>query len=182
MTTITRRSFVVGTATVLGTSVLPHTQATYGTMLGRIRAGVFVLMVVFLVPAAASAARLGTYTCQVETVYGKDFLGWTWKGAKLVYDADSGTLCGSFDPFGERGESRRSNLSRVFSRLHVETLPSAENNLVAVQYDRAGERGYIRPIVAWLMIETLGDQDRSGFQFFSNTIRAIVEGECVRGY
>ncbi len=163
MTTITRRSFVVGITAVLGTSVL--------------------LLPVFLAPAAMSAARLGTYTCQVETVYGTDGLGLTWRGAKLFYDADAGTLRGILDPLRRRGEpALQISPSRLFSRLHVETMPSPVNNLTAVQYDRVGERGNIRPVVAWLMIETLGNQDRPGFQFFLNTIRVIVAGECVRGY
>ena len=148
-------------------------------MPGRIRAGVFVLMVGFLVPATMSAARLGTYTCQADTVYGTDALGKTWRGITLVYDADAGTLYGKFAPFFE-GDQR--SLGRLFSRLNVETMPSAENNLTAVQYERAGESGNIRPLVAWLMIETLDDQDRPRFQFFSNSIRVIVVGKCVRGY
>ena len=128
--------------------------------------------------SAVSAARLGTYTCQVKAVYGTDAIGNTWKDAKLVYDADAGTLYGSLDIFSDLP---RLPLSRKFSRLHVETMPSAENNLTAVQYDRVGERGNIRPIVAWLMIETVEDPDRPDFQFFSNSIRVIVTGECVHG-
>ena len=140
--------------------------------------GAAVVLLLSSYALAVNAARLGTYTCRVKSVYGTDATGKTWRDAKLVYDADAGTLYVGLVIFGDLP---RLPLSRVYSRLRVEVMPSPETNLVAVQYDRVGERGNVRPIIAWLMIETLEDPDRPAFQFFSNSIRVIVTGECVHG-
>lgn len=133
--------------------------------------------------ALAGAAQLGRYACRVDEVYGTDELGKRWKNARLIYDADAGTLEGSFDPWGELTKKGMElpPERRLFSRLKVETVPSSVNNLIAVQYDPVGYRANIRPMVAWLMLETLGDPIRPRFKFFSNTIRVVTEGRCVRG-
>lgn len=138
------------------------------------------VIAIFLFSMITSATEFGRYVCRVEKTHGTDALGRAWEGGKLIYDADAGTLDGSFDPGGHLAKQGiELPLKRLFSRLKVETPPSTVNNLVAVQYEPAdGEN--IRPVVAWLMLETLDDRFRPRFKFFSNTIRVVVEGRCIR--
>lgn len=130
--------------------------------------------------SAASAAQLGRFTCRVERIHGDDGLGALWANARLLYDADAGTLDGSFDPDGELGKAGILRApKRLFSRLRIETGPWDRNNLTAVQYESADPPN-VRPLVAWLMIKTLDNPSFPRFQFFSNNIRAVVTGKCVR--
>ena len=127
------------------------------------------------------AETLSRYSCKVENIHGEDALGMLWANARLTYDADAGVLDGSFDPDGELAKAGiQLPPGRLFSRLKVETGPWEQNNLTAVQYDPADPPN-VRPIVAWIMIETLEDPNFPRFQFFSNTIRVLITGKCVRG-
>ncbi len=136
-----------------------------------------------LVGLLANAAQLGRYACKVEEVYGTDDLGKSWKHARFIYDADAGTLEGSLDIGGHLAKQglELPPPKRWFSRLKVETVPSSVNNLHAVQYDPVGYRGNIRPVVAWLMLETLDDPIRPRFKFFSTGIYVVAEGRCTHG-
>lgn len=87
---------------------------------------------------------------------------------------------GSFDPDGELARAGGPLApKRLFSHLLIETGPWDRNNLTAVQYESADPPN-VRPLVAWLMIESLDNPDFPRFQFFSNTIRVVVTGKCVR--
>jgi hypothetical protein len=131
------------------------------------------------VPFSVGAQELGRYRCQVKEVYGIDELGNLWKNADLLFDADAGTLDGSFDPSGDLGkEGLRMPAKRLFSRLKVQTPPSKLNNLHAVQYDPAPDR-MSKPIVAWIMIETLDSPVTPRFQLFSTTFRSVAVGRCA---
>ncbi len=141
---------------------------------------VIALITIVLGPLPSAAGQLGRYRCQVEDVYGIDELATLWKNADLLYDADAGTLHGSFDPSGNLEKNRlRVPPGLLFSRLKVETPPSKVNNLQAVQYDPA-TNAVFKPVVAWLMLETLDSTLTPRFQFFSNMIRGIAVGGCVR--
>ena len=143
--------------------------------------GILAMLILVFSCHSTADQGFGRYRCQVEEVYGVDELGKTWKKGDLFYDADAGTLDGSFDPGGHLDkEGLRVPPGRLFSRLKVETPPSKVNNLVAVQYDPATTPGFQRPIVAWLMLQTMDSTMTPRFQFFSNTIRGIAVGRCVR--
>jgi hypothetical protein len=147
------------------------------------KAHIFVAALALVSTVAGMPAKgggLGRFACQAERVYGEDGLGKLWANARLIYDADGGTLQGSFDPDGQFAKAGiQLPPEHLFSRLKVETGPWEMNHLTAVQYDSA-ELPNVQPIVAWLMIETLDEPNFPRFQFFSNTIRAVVTGKCVR--
>ena len=142
---------------------------------------VFAALILVLASHSFADERLGRYRCQVNEVYGVDELGKFWKNGDLLYDADAGTLDGSFDPGGHlEKEGIRIPSGRLFSRLKVDTVPSKVNNLAAIQYDPAATPGSQRAIVAWLMLETMESAVTPRFQFFSNTIRGVAVGRCAR--
>ncbi len=144
----------------------------------KLRENSAALALIFLITTIPAVAEdLSRYSCQVENIHGEDTLGMLWANAKLTYDADAGVLDGSFDPdvLGIQLPPKR-----LFSRLKVETGPWEQNNLTAVQYDPADPPN-VRPIVAWIMIETLEDPNFPRFQFFSNSIRVLITGRCIRG-
>lgn len=126
---------------------------------------------------AAQPAHLGTYRCEVQQIHGDDELGRLWADAILTFDADLGLLYGTFAVWGI--EPSDSTPRRLFSRLRIVTGPWQNNHLTAVQYDAVGA-GNVRPILAWLQLETLDDPDSPRFSFFSNTIRVIAAGTCQR--
>ena len=129
---------------------------------------------------AGSEPQYGVFLCNVEKYYGDYFLGRTWLHAQLIYDADAGTLDGSFDPTGElRPKGLAPEFKLMFSHLPVQTPPSSVNNLNAAQYVPAATPSH-RPIIAWLMLETLQDSEDPPFQFLSNSIRGLVTGRCHR--
>jgi len=134
-----------------------------------------------VVPLSVAAEEFGQYRCQVEKVHGIWEVGKLWENGDLLFDADAGTLDGSFDPDAAlEKKGIRLPRGRLFSRLKVETPPSKLNNLIAVQYDHANPPEFQRPIVAWLMLETMDSATTPRFQFFSNTIRSIAIGRCAR--
>ena len=139
-----------------------------------------VVLMVLVEPTEAQIDRrpqgnnsLGVFVCTVDEVFRGDELARAYEGAILTYDADKGTLDGSFLILGEPTPSRR-----LFSRLKVETGTWHLNNLHAVQYDPATPPN-ITPVIAWLMIEMLDDPETPSFKFFSSGIRTMATGGCI---
>ena len=93
------------------------------------------------------------------------------------YDADKGTL-----DIADSIEIDRRTLSvppqRICNRLIVDTKPSSETHLHAVQYDAASPGDY-RPFVAWLKIQDSESDVTQAFAFFSTGIEAVVTGKCL---
>ena len=133
------------------------------------------ILAVLFAPSSAIADEFGRYRCKAEEVFTTDKIGKTWENAELFYDADAGTLDGSFDL---KNDGLRSPPSRLFSLLKVETPPSGVQNLHAVQFKPAGNKFYV-PIVAWLMIETIDSAVAPRFQFFSSGLRGLATGRCL---
>ena len=139
-----------------------------------------VVLMVLVEPTEAQIDRrpqgnnsLGVFVCTVDEVFRGDELARAYEGAILTYDADKGTLDGSFLILGERAPSKR-----LFSRLKVETGPWYLNHIHAVQYDPVAPPT-ITPVVAWLMIEVLDDPETPSFKFFSTGIRSVAAGDCA---
>jgi len=145
---------------------------------------IFILMLLsYLISIQCFADSKMIYLCDVEKIHNEDSLGILWKNAKLRYDLAAGTLDGSFDPNGELAkENITLPFQTIFSRLKMKTAPSKENNLHSIQYDKVGYNGNVRPIVAWLTIETLNEKISPNFIFFSTTIETTLEGKCTLSY
>ncbi len=121
--------------------------------------------------------RLGKYSCIVQAAYPN--LDWakSYVGSRLEYDADRGTLhLASLIDID--GESTWLPPQRICSRLIVQTEPSNETHLHAIQFDPASPGTY-RPFVAWLMIKTIDNEYTLDFKFFSTGIEGVVTGTCT---
>jgi hypothetical protein len=120
--------------------------------------------------------RLGKYSCIVEEAHPNSGLAKSYLGDRLEYDADKGVLQEATS-IEIDGKLTWLPPQTICSRLFVDTYPSTESNLYAVQFDKTGS-GY-RPFVAWLMIETKDDELRPYFKFFSSGIVGLVTGRCT---
>ena len=138
------------------------------------------IALLLLLPALASAdegnERLGKYSCLVEAAHPNSGLAKSYLGDRLEYDADKGVLQEAAS-IEIDGQLTWLPPQTICSRLLVDTYPSTESNLYAVQFDKTGS-GY-RPFVAWLMIETKDDELRPYFKFFSSGIAGLVTGRCT---
>lgn len=121
--------------------------------------------------------RLGKYSCIVQTAHPNN--GWAkeYVGSRLEYDADKGILSLA-SPIEIDGESAWLPPQRISRSLTVQTYPSSENNLHAVQFDPVSDVNQ-RPFVAWLMIQTINNELRPSFKFFSTGIQGVVTGKCL---
>ena len=122
-------------------------------------------------------ARLGKYSCIVEKAYGNTVLPRSFLGSRLEYDADKGILDYS-DPAPSKDESLWMPPRRLCNRLFVQTKPSSETQLHAVQFDAVSPGDY-RPFVAWLMIETIDNKYTPNFTFFTSGMEGVVTGKCT---
>ena len=122
--------------------------------------------------------RLGKYSCIVQMAHPNREWAKSYVGSRLEYDADRGILHLAV-PIEIDSESTWLPPQRICSSLTVQTYPSSENNLHAVQFDRVSAGGNQRPFVAWLMIQTIEDELRPNFKFFSTGIEGVVTGKCM---
>ena len=165
---------------VLAAAIVFHALAARMRNAGLYGSFLLAAMVMLTFPASPAEGEFGRYSCRVEEVYGEDEIGQAWKHGTLLYDADAGTLEGAADPGGAlQKQGLQRPLSRLFSRLKIETIPTKVSNLHAVQYDPA-QPSITNPIMAWIMIETTENAVTPPFQFFSTTVRAILTGRCVK--
>ena len=121
--------------------------------------------------------RPGKYSCIVQAAHPDRDWGKAYVGSRLEYDAEKGVLDLAL-PIEIDGDSTWFPSQRICSSLTVETYPSSENNLHAVQFDPVSGGNQL-PFVAWLMIETLDNEYAPKFKFFSTGIRAVVTGKCT---
>ncbi len=151
----------------------------------------WVLITVSAVPLIAVAEEdakplLGKYSCVVKSAHLDEIrpdhnsLPKHIVGSRLEYDADAGvmTIATKMKIDGKESWLPPQDWCRD---LQVETYPSRENNLHAVQYVPVSEsaRGYMLPFVAWLTIKTLDSETTPEFMFFSTGIQGVVAGKCT---
>lgn len=122
--------------------------------------------------------RLGTYICIVNKIDGDGGLAGLWINGRLRYNADEGTMDGTFDPAGDLAPAGQLNpYARLFSRLRVSTGPWAGNHLTAVQFDPADPPN-VRPVVVWFQIRNMTGKSAVKFKIFNSAIGAIASGTC----
>lgn len=141
-----------------------------------------VVALLLLFPALASpdesAARLGKYSCLVQEAYPNVGFAKSYVGERLEYDADEGVLELAQKIELVDGTSSWLPPVSISSRLFVETEPSVEGILHAVQFDKSSEDAF-RPYVAWLKIDAPNDNFMSNFMYFSTGIEGLVTGACT---
>lgn len=145
------------------------------------RLAIIALILLALFPSAFAEdnvkSRLGKYSCIVEAAHGDDVFAHSYLGSRLEYDADKGLL-DLADSIKSEGETLWLPPQRICNRLIVQTEPSNESQLHAVQFDPASP-GMYRPFVAWLKIETIDNEYTPSFTFFSTGIEGVVTGTCT---
>ena len=150
--------------------------------------GIFAVSAVPLIAVAEEDAKpvLGRYSCVVESAHldetQPDLNSWPKQivGSRLEYDADAGVMTIA-QKIKIDGKESWLPPQDWCSDLNVETYPSRENNLHAVQYVPVAEsaRGLMRPFVAWLTIKTTDNEITPEFVFFSSGIEGVVAGKCT---